>query len=139
MKVVDEPGRLVSTVAHSMDSVVHDSMSSIVDEDQGLLLARRPVLDHVSLNTLKETFKVIEACIFNDVDVGNVRTKRDESVLSVNGVSINIWDICEVCPSSMGSKLIIVLVFDDDPVATIWNKVCFWCLCHVCLFSNSYL
>ena len=39
MKVVDEPGRLVSTVAHSMDSVVHDSMSSIVDEDQGLLLA----------------------------------------------------------------------------------------------------
>ena len=137
MNAVDVLGRPWSTVAHSIDSVVHDSMSSVVDKDQGFLLAGCPVLDHVSLNTHKEIFQVIEACIFNDVDVGNVRTKRDESVLSVNGVLVDIGDVCEGGPVGVLSKNFIVLVFDDDPVATIWNKVCF--LCHEYVFSNPYL
>ena len=71
---IDVLGGPLSTIAHCKDSVVHDTMPSVVYEDQGLLLAC-PVLDQFSLYATKETFEIFETSVFNDSNVGNARTQ----------------------------------------------------------------
>ena len=92
---IDVLGGPLSTIAHCIDSVVvHDTMPSIVYEDQGLLLAC-PVLDYLSSYAFKETFEIIETCVFNDSNVDKVRAQGHESFFGIDGVLINIGDVSE--------------------------------------------
>ena len=112
-----EPAFLsVNPVQYCKSCVLHDSVTRVVDEDEGCLPSAVPVLTDPFCKVSKQVIEGIKVFVFIHDNVHRLGAQTHNSFSHVGSVVVDRIEISEAFKARLFAPYIVALVLDDDPL-----------------------
>ena len=98
-------------------------MTSIIEEDKGLLPSAVPVVVDLRHQRAEQLGEANEVTVRNLDNVDSARTQAPHSLFHVDGVLVDLIDVSEALIARLETARFVALVLDDDPLEEVWSEV----------------
>ena len=91
-------------------------MTSVVDEDEGPLLATLPVIIDRLSQISDQVLEGLEVGVFNHLDIHLACAQSDDTVLHIPRVIVDLFDVLKFFVSIERAQEVVMPVLDDEPL-----------------------